>query len=185
MQSLVDPSGKLGIGDILKEDNARSFAPLDMRSLPRQTGAVWLRLPLGKLSAAELGTGLESARLDLGDQVPGTPQVWVRASESNTPRLVTPDENGLYPLPGLHQGGEAVIRLDGLPGLWFSPALRSPADALNAPERRVHSLALAALTVLLMLAFVRSITERGDGHLGGHLRWSGAHSGVLGRSVHS
>ncbi len=173
MQSLIDASGKLNIEDILNNDNAHAFAPLDMRSLPRQTGAVWLRLPLGKLSAAELGTGLEKARLDLGDQVPGTPQVWVRAGESHTPRPVTPDENGLYPLPGLHQGGEAIVRLEGLPGLWFSPSLRAPADALNAPERRVHSLALATLTVLLMLAFVRSITERGDGRI-----WAGIFAGA-------
>ena len=173
MQSLVDPSGRLTIDDILREDSAGSFAPLNMLSLPRQTGAFWLRLPLGGLSAAELGTGQENARLDLGDQVPGTPQVWVRTGGTTAPRPVMPDENGLYPLPGLQQGGEAIVRLDGLPGLWFSPALRSPADALNAPERKVHSLALAALTVLLMLAFVRSITERGDGRI-----WAGIFAGA-------
>lgn len=171
MQSLTDPGGKLGIDDILKTGQA--FSPLDMRALPREAGVVWLRLPLGRLSAVELGTAQENARLDLGDQVPGTPQVWVRAREAGVPRPVTPDENGLYPLPGLHQGGEAIIRLDGLPGLWFSPALRSPADALNAPERKVHALALATLTVLLMLAFVRSITERGDGRI-----WAGIFAGA-------
>lgn len=173
MLGMLDPSGKLTLDDITREDYNASFVPLDMRSLPRQAGAFWLRLPLKGLSDAELGTGREQARLDLGDQVPGSPQVWKRSGDKGVPRQVTPDDNGLYPLSGLERGGEVIVRLDGLPGLWFSPSLRSPADALNAPERKVHSLALAALTVLLMLAFVRSITERGDGRI-----WAGIFAGA-------
>lgn len=82
-------------------------------------------------------------------------------------------KTAFIPCPACSREGKQIVRLDGLPGLWFSPALRSPADALNAPERKVHSLALAALTVLLMLAFVRSITERGDGRI-----WAGIFAGA-------
>lgn len=121
MQSLVDPSGRLTIDDILREDSAGSFAPLNMLSLPRQTGAFWLRLPLGGLSAAELGTGQENARLDLGDQVPGTPQVWVRTGGTTAPRPVMPDENGLYPLPGLQQGGKRLSVWTAFPACGFPP----------------------------------------------------------------
>ena len=114
---MLDPSGKLTLDDITREDYNASFVPLDMRSLPRQAGAFWLRLPLKGLSDAELGTGREQARLDLGDQVPGSPQVWKRSGDKGVPRQVTPDDNGLYPLSGLERGGEVIVRLDGLPGL--------------------------------------------------------------------
>ncbi len=175
----LDPSGRKTVEEISQEaaQNAGAFARFDPQSLPRQAGTMWLRLRLSPAAQGAQGAqGAQDAQaapardlcLDLGDQTPRARLWTIRPGQPPAPLPGAPGNEGIFPLAALAGGGEILIRLDGLPGLWFSPALREFSSAVTAPERRVHALTLAALTVLLLLCLVRSITERGDGRF-----WAG------------
>lgn len=174
LQYLTDPQGEWDI-DAVSGERSAEFLPYDTRRLFRKAGSTWLRFRLDPLPGAGPLPASAQAMLDLGDQVPGQPRVWLRpGGDARTqPLLVEPDDAGLFPLTALSGGGDVFVRLDGLPGLWFTPALRTLSQAVVAPERRVHPLILAALTALLLLCLVRSVTERGDGRL-----WAGIFTGA-------
>ncbi|MCH5276598.1 MAG: hypothetical protein J1E80_02060 [Desulfovibrionaceae bacterium] len=165
---LLDPSGKLDIAEVSAADRAQDFRRFRIHVLRQQAGTLWLRFRLAPASAASATvSGPAQTRLDLGGQVPGKVSVWTRTADH--PPVPAEAREGLFSLAGLNGGGEVFVRLDGLPGLWFAPALRTVSDSLSAPDRRVHPLLLAALATLLMLCLVRGLTERGDGRL-----WTGA-----------
>ncbi len=169
---LLDASGALNIAQVSAPERASDFHPFEVRAPLRQAGTVWLRFRLAPASSASASTsGPAQTRLDLGGQVPGEASVWTRAGAH--PPVPAAAEEGLFSLAGLNGGGEVFVRLDGLPGLWFAPALRTVSDSLTTPDRRIHPLLLAALTALLLLCLVRSVTERGDGRL-----WAGVLTGA-------
>ena len=171
LEYLIDPSGSLDIAQVSAPERESDFRPFEAHAPFRQAGAVWLRFRLAPASSASASTaGPAQTRLDLGGQVPGEASVWTRVGAH--PPVPAAAEGGLFPLAGLSGGGEVFVRLDGLPGLWFAPALRTVSDSLTTLDRRVQPLLLAALTALLLLCLVRSVTERGDGRL-----WAGVLTG--------
>lgn len=161
---LLDPSGSLDISQVSAEDRAQDFRRFRVHALRQRAGTLWLRFRLAPASAASATvSGPAQTRLDLGGQVPGRASVWTRTADH--PPVPAEAQNGLFSLAGLSGGGDVFIRLDGLPGLWFAPALRTVSDSLSTPDRRVHPVLLAALAALLALCLIRSVTERGDGRL--------------------
>ncbi|WP_417035555.1 7TM diverse intracellular signaling domain-containing protein, partial [Desulfovibrio piger] len=54
------------------------------------------------------------------------------------------------------------IRLDGQPPLWFAPTLRSLDNLASAPESLLGPGIMLALAVVMLLALLRGITERGQ-----------------------
>lgn len=169
---LLDPTGTLDISQVSAPERAADFHPFRVREPLRQAGTLWLRFRLAPLtSSGPTAASPAQIRLDLGEQVPGNVAVWTRVGSN--PPVPAAAEGGLVALAGLSGGGEVFARLDGLPGLWFAPALRTVSESLTTPERRVHPLLLAALTALLLLCLVRSVTERGDGRL-----WAGVLAGA-------
>lgn len=169
---LLDPTGMLDISQVSAPERAQAFRRFEVRAPQRQAGTLWLRFRLGPASSASAtASGPAQTRLDLGDQVPGKAQVWTRTGDH--PPVPAEAQEDLFSLAGLAGGGDVFVRLDGLPGLWFAPALRTVSDSLTTPDRRAHPLLLAALTALLLLCLVRSVTERGDGRL-----WAGILTGA-------
>ncbi|MBQ9105813.1 MAG: hypothetical protein IJY48_06785, partial [Mailhella sp.] len=133
------------------------FQPYDAKALLRQSGVLWLHLALDNVAHDEPG----SLRLDLGDQLPPGVEVWL-SSDGIRWKLAAPEDEGVYGLAYAGNDGQALIRMDGMPGLWFCPALRPLALALGSPERGAYDTACAMLTLLSGLCFFLCIGLRGE-----------------------
>lgn len=157
----LDETGGIGV----EEASARlsEFTLYSLGPLERRVGALWLYLDLGAVNDSAPHT----LWLDLGEQAPAHVSVWSSA-DGRAWKNVSPENRGLYGLSGSGRRGQVLIRMDGLPGLWFEPSLRSLRSAMDSPERRGHTLTLAALSLLGVLCLLLSITERGEGRF-----WTG------------
>ena len=116
---LLDPSGRLQVRDV---EDSRSFRPVDAknfsRSIPREAGTLWLRFTL---AARSPGTKSVTQLLDLGDNVPGTPTLFVSTSNPLTDvpqwQAFTPSQRSVFLMPEPRDVPQTVyVRLDGVPG---------------------------------------------------------------------
>ena len=73
--------------------------------------------------------------------------------------------SGLYDLTSLRDGGELLIYSPGVPSIWFSPKLLSPAKAPLTLDRRLTPFILLALFVLMIFIFWRGAKEEGDARI--------------------
>lgn len=164
LEYLLDESGTLDIEEAAAPDRAADYAPLVLEKLPRAEGVMWLRFTL-----APLGPGERPATflLDMGESIPGTPMLyeperndlsgaleWRESSPAQRNVLLLP-EAGAEPLT-------CYIRLDGLPGLWFSPMVRTPADAATNWGSLARTAAILALGVVMLLCLLRGLSENGQ-----------------------
>ena len=67
----------------------------------------------------------------------------------------------------------AYIRMEGMPGLWFAPELRTPHNAATSLERLVRPALIVALGVIMLLCLLRGLTERGEWRV-----WTSAYTGA-------
>ncbi|WP_165079473.1 MULTISPECIES: 7TM-DISM domain-containing protein [unclassified Desulfovibrio] len=161
---LLDESGSLDIEEAAAPDRADAFAPLALEKLPRTEGVMWLRFTLAPLAAGERPATL---LLDMGESIPGTPMLyeperndlsgaleWRESSPAQRNVLLLP-EAGAEPLT-------CYIRLDGLPGPWFSPMVRTPADAATNWGSLARTGAILALGVVMLLCLLRGLSENGQ-----------------------
>ncbi|WP_337810314.1 7TM diverse intracellular signaling domain-containing protein [Desulfovibrio sp.] len=163
LSAFLDTDGDMSVEEVATPGMMPSFQPLHPRTLPRSSGVTWLRL---EIPAA--GTeSTESLMLDLGQGVPAgavlyTPDIdplsrqttW-QESQANWRNLLP------LPLPAETPQG-CFIRLDGQPPLWFAPTLRSLDNLAGAPESLLGPGVMLALAVVMLLALLRGITERGQ-----------------------
>lgn len=164
LEYLLDESATLDIEEAAAPGRAADYAPLVLEKLPRAEGVMWLRFTL-----APLGSGERPATflLDMGESIPGTPMLyeperndlsgaleWRESSPAQRNVLLLP-EAGAEPLT-------CYIRLDGLPGLWFSPMVRTPADAATNWGSLARTAAILALGVVMLLCLLRGLSENGQ-----------------------
>ena len=116
--------------------------------------------------------------LDLGADIPSDPVLYEPApnpiGDGVEWREILPAHRNVLLLP--EPGPEAVacyIRLDGLPGLWFSPMLRTPQDAATNLGSLSGTAALLALGVVMLLCLLRGLSERGQWRV-----WTALYVGV-------
>ena len=129
LQVYVDTTGEMDVEEVAALAPDKNFAPLDVKRLPRVTGVERAALE----PASSLAWQSSAVLLDMGESVPGTPTLYNplfdTLSNSVEWRENTPTSRNVLLLP--RAGAEAQVcflRLDGLPGLWFSPTLRTPAQ---------------------------------------------------------
>ena len=140
-----------------------SFQPLHPRTLPRSSGVTWLRLEIPAAGTERT----ESLMLDLGQGVPAgavlyTPDI-DPLSRQTTWQESQANWRNLLPLPLPAETPQVCfIRLDGQPPLWFAPTLRSLDNLAGAPESLLGPGVMLALAVVMLLALLRGITERGQ-----------------------
>ena len=109
----------------------------------------------------------ESLMLDLGQGVPSgailyTPDIDPLSRQTTWQERQANWRNLLpLPLPG-ETPQVCFIRLDGQPPLWFAPTLRSLDNLASAPESLLGPGVMLALAVVMLLALLRGITERGQ-----------------------
>ena len=161
LSMLPDPEGSLDQAAAVESLNR--FVPYAVEILAKNAGPTWLHLDLADVK----DDAPHTLWLDLGTQIPSGVSVWLSADgwkwdsvEASSP--------GLYDLLSAGRRGQVLMRLDGLPGLWFRPALSAPSTVMTSPERLGWLLSLAALAVLGALSLLLSVTERSEGRF-----WTG------------
>ena len=160
----IDVTGEMDVEEVAALPPDKHFVPLDVRRLPHVSGVTWLRFVL---DAAVPGQENSAVLLDMGESVPGTPTLYnpLLDTLSNTVewRENTPTSRNVLLLP--RAGSEAQVcflRLDGLPGLWFSPMLRTPHNAATDLSGLASKSALVALAVVMLLCLLRGLSEHGQ-----------------------
>ncbi len=164
LEYLLDESAALDIEEAAAPGRAADYAPLVLEKLPRAEGVMWLRFTLAPLGAGERPA---TFLLDMGESIPGTPMLyeperndlsgaleWRESSPAQRNVLLLP-EAGAEPLT-------CYIRLDGMPGLWFSPMVRTPADAATNWGSLARTAAILALGVVMLLCLLRGLSENGQ-----------------------
>ena len=172
---LLDESSSLDIEEAAAPDRAPDFAPLALEKLPRAEGVMWLRFRLAPLTAGERPSTL---LLDMGQSIPGTPMLYEPERNDLSGALEwresSPAQRNVLLLP--EAGPEPItcyIRLDGLPGLWFSPVVRTPADAATNWGSLARTGAILALGVVMLLCLLRGLSENGQWRI-----WTGLYVAV-------
>lgn len=164
LEYLLDESAALDIEEAAAPERAADYAPLVLEKLPRSEGVMWLRFTL-----APLGPGERPATflLDMGESIPGTPMLYEPERNDLSGALEwresRPAQRNVLLLP---EAGEepltCYIRLDGVPGLWFSPMVRTPADAATNWGSLARTAAILALGVVMLLCLLRGLSENGQ-----------------------
>lgn len=163
LSAFLDTDGDMSVEEVATPGMMPSFQPLHPRTLPRSSGVTWLRLEIPAAGTERA----ESLMLDLGQGVPAgavlyTPDI-DPLSRQTTWRESQANWRNLLPLPLPAETPQVCfIRLDGQPPLWFAPTLRSLDNLASAPESLLGPGVMLALAVVMLLALLRGITERGQ-----------------------
>lgn len=160
------------------------FLPYDVLELKQKVGTYWFLISFDKIKDKDVPT----AYLDLGNFLPknshvlvysnGTKRwqvaedVYTKERKNHTENFDVADENsinifhsGLYDLTSLRDGGELLIYSPGVPAVWFSPKLLSPAKAPFTFDRRFTPFILLAIFILMLFSFWRGAKEEGDARI--------------------
>ena len=163
LSAFLDTDGDMSVEEVATPVMMPSFQPLHPRTLPRSSGVTWLRLEIPAAGTERT----ESLMLDLGQGVPAgavlyTPDI-DPLSRQTTWQESQANWRNLLPLPLPAETPQVCfIRLDGQPPLWFAPTLRSLDNLAGAPESLLGPGVMLALAVVMLLALLRGITERGQ-----------------------
>ena len=163
LSAFLDTDGDMSVEEVATPGMMPSFQPLHPRALPRSSGVTWLRLEIPAAGTERA----ESLMLDLGQGVPAgavlyTPDI-DPLSRQTTWQESQANWRNLLPLPLPAETPQVCfIRLDGQPPLWFAPTLRSLDNLASAPESLLGPGVMLALAVVMLLALLRGITERGQ-----------------------
>lgn len=175
LQYFIDVTGTMDVEEAAAPSNSQMFKALNVKELPRVTGVMWLRFTLAPLPA---GGRSQAMLLDMGPDVPADPVLYEPAANQATDsvewREILPSHRNVMLLP--EPGADPItcyIRLDGLPGIWFSPMLRSPQDAASNWGSLAGTAALLALAVVMLLCLLRGLSERGQWRI-----WTALYVGV-------
>lgn len=142
----------------------QDWQPYVSSNLPRVEGIVWLRFRIAPLAPdARPRTFL----LDMGQSIPGQPilfdPVHNELSGAQEWRENFPAQRNILLLP--EAGPEALtcyIRVDGLPGPWFAPMIRTPQNAASNWSSLARTGAILALGVVMLLCVLRGLSESGQ-----------------------
>ena len=163
LSAFLDTDGDMSVEEVATPGMMPSFQPLHPRTLPRSSGVTWLRLEIPAAGTERT----ESLMLDLGQGVPAgavlyTPDIDPLSRQTSWQESQANWRN-LLPLPLPAETPQVCfIRLDGQPPLWFAPTLRSLDNLAGAPESLLGPGVMLALAVVMLLALLRGITERGQ-----------------------
>ncbi len=151
------------VSDVVRQhqEHFQIFNPTRMALT--DSGVVWLRFVL---QAAQPGSESPQLLLDLGPSIPGQPVLFTPGigTDGNVEWQETRPSGGRVLLPE----PAAVplvcyLRVDGVPGLWFSPQVMTVNSALAAaPAPDWHLAALAALAAVFVMCLLKGLVEPGQ-----------------------
>lgn len=160
----IDQSRSMDIEEVAKASFAQEFKPLALYELPRVEGVTWLRFTLAPL-APEARPG--AFLLDMGESFPGVPILFDPERNELSGALEwqekAPTQRNIMLLP--EQGSQSLtcyIKIDGLPGPWFAPMLRTPQNAASNLSSLSRNAAILALGVVMLICLLRGLGEKGQ-----------------------
>lgn len=160
----IEDAAPMDIEEIAVLGQTNAFQPFDKAELPLSEGVLWLRFTLAPLQPdLQAGTYL----LDMGSGIPGEPVLYVPTRSELSGALEwrenTPSQRDILLMP--EQGRNPItcyIRIDGLPGPWFNPVIRSPQNAATNWSSLFHTGASLALGIVMLLCLLRGLNENGQ-----------------------
>lgn len=174
LEYCIDDGILWDIEEAASSSRSNAYKPLNLESLPREEGIVWLRFVL----APALSQHPASYLLDIGSSVPGVPVLYTPQRNELSGAMEwtenLPAERNLLLLPEV--GSEPIpcyIRLDGFPGPWFAPMIRSPQNAAGNWGSLSRTGAILALGVVMLLCLLRGMSENGQWRI-----WTALYVGV-------
>lgn len=153
---LLDEVGDMTVEEVAAPATARVFSPLaGLRAVSDKNGVVWLRF---ELSSAMSGF------LDMGESVPGVPLLYVSPSSGGPQewREQRAAGHNLFLLPQSEETLTCLVRVEGVPGLWFAPVLRAWQDLPGNWSRLSRAAAMLVLAVVMALCLLRGLSESGQ-----------------------
>lgn len=158
---LIDQS--MGM-DIEEAAAATGWQPFIPDNLPEQEGVIWLRFTIAPLAP---DARPQTFLLDMGESVPGTAVLFEpfrnELSGAQEWRENVPAQRNILLLP--EAASEAIpcyIRMDGLPGPWFDPMIRTPQNAASNLGSLAQNGAILALAVVMFICLLRGASEKGQ-----------------------
>lgn len=158
---IIDTDVGMGIDEVVKLSGWEPFVP---DKLPMREGTLWLRFTIAPLAT---DARPQTFLLDMGQSVPGTPVLYEPIhnplSGAEEWRPYYPGQRNIFLLPeATTQAVNYYICIQGLPGPWFAPMIRSPQDAASNWGSLAHTGAMLALGVVMGLCLLRGLGERGE-----------------------
>lgn len=164
MEFLVDSTGTSSVDELLSSSHRTGFTPLG-NGLPLfRSGSVWLRLTLALRPADGQNRQL---LLDLGPDLPGPATLFLPArNQAGEWRPHPPGSGNIFLLPDpVGTPVPVYVKLDGVPGPWFAPILRTPRNAAANNDVLARPLVIGVLVVVLALCLLRGVFERSEWRL--------------------
>ncbi len=167
IEFLVDPTGALSVDELLSPSHQAGFTPLG-NGLPLfRSGSTWLRLTLAPRPADGQNRQL---LLDLGRDLPGRATLFLakrnQPGEPNEWQPQDPEGGNVFTLPDpVGKPVPVYVKLDGVPGPWFAPMLRTPQNAAANNDALARPLVVGMLVAVLALCLLRGVFERGEWRL--------------------
>lgn len=167
MEFLVDPTGALSVDELLSPSHQAGFAPLGNGLPLLRSGSTWLRLTL----AAQPANGQNrQLLLDLGRDLPGRATLFLakrnQPGEPNEWQAQSPEGGNVFTLPDpVGKPVPVYVKLDGVPGPWFAPMLRTAQNAASNNDALARPLVIGVLVAVLALCLLRGLFERGEWRL--------------------
>lgn len=159
---LIDESMAMDIEEVAGLN--QGWQPFIPDRLPRVEGMLWLRFTIAPLSP---DARPQTFLLDMGQSVPGQPILYdpVQNELSGTRewRENIPAQRNILLLPeaGI-DAAPCYIRLEGLPGPWFAPMIRTPQNAASNWDSLARTGSILALAVVMLLCILRGLSEKGQ-----------------------
>lgn len=160
----LDETMSMDVEEAASPARAQQYKPLVMEDLPLAEGITWLRFTISALAPdARPATFL----LDMGQSVPGTPILYNPERNELSGALEwqenAPAQRNILLLP--EAAAEPItcyIKIDGLPGPWFAPVIRTPQNAANNWGSLARTGAILALGVVMVVCLLRGFSEAGQ-----------------------
>lgn len=159
---LTDPTSSMNIDEVTQPENDQKFTRFRPETFTAGAGACWLRFYLQPVPE---GTRPETFLLDMGESLPGEPVLYSPAPGENGKtewKESRPGQKGVMVLPAAGTAMTACyIRLDGMPGTWFAPVIRTPHDAATDWGSLYKMAAMVAMAIILAICLLRGLVEQG------------------------
>ncbi|MDE5831773.1 MAG: hypothetical protein K2H64_02110 [Desulfovibrio sp.] len=164
LEYYLDDSMSMDIDEAASPGVASSYKPLVLDELPLTEAVTWLRFTI---SALEPGARAAAFLLDMGQGAPGVPLLYTPEKNELSGALEwqenLPAQRNIFLLPEAgHEPITCYIRIDGLPGVWFSPMIRTPQNAASNWGSLARTGAILALAIVMLFCLPRGLGERGQ-----------------------
>ncbi|MBD5608155.1 MAG: hypothetical protein HDQ93_04820 [Desulfovibrio sp.] len=164
LEYYLDLSMTMDIDEAAAPALAQAYKPLALDKLPMTEGVMWLRFTI---SALEPDVRPATFLLDMGQNLPGVPLLYTPEKNELSGALEwqenLPAHRNIFLLPeARHEPITCYIRVDGLPGVWFSPMIRTPQNAASNWGSLARTGAIVALAVIMLFCLMRGFGEKGQ-----------------------